>query len=393
MCAAAGESENAGPSNERTEGGPSSEYGPETFTPQTTRQPHRMPPALPLIIRAESSRAKSLRAESLRPEPPWRLPGQPGAFTDDVAMAEPRGRPPLEIHNVVTLPPPPARPVRMSGAKGWFIGVALIAGGVGGYMGAYAPRASAPERSSSLAEPERAILATAQAPARETAWDRAPVPRMTVDAVPVLRADEPAPLTISYADAGSNVSVVIAGLAPGSTLGVGTPAAANAWRLASTDLERAAIRPPRGFVGLMNLTLELRLADDTVVDRWGLQLEWSGASAPAPAVSAVSPVPAASAGSSQRHLEASDIALLMTRGAELVENGNIGAARLMFQPAAEAGEAKAALALAQTYDPLVLEKMGAKGITPDVALAQRWYEKAKTLGATAAPESLARLTR
>ena len=387
MCAAAGESENGGPSNERTEGGPSSEYGPATFTPQTTRQLHRMPPALPLLIRAESSRAKSLRAESLRPEPPWRLPGQPGAFTEDVAMAEPRGRLPLEIHNVVALPPP-ARPVRTSGAKVWFLGVALIAGGVGGYMGTYALRVSAPERSSSLAEePERAILATAQAAARETAWDRAPVPRMTVDAVPVLRADEPAPLTISYADAGSNVSVVIGGLAPGSTLGVGTPAASNAWRLASTDLERAVIRPPRGFVGLMNLTLELRLADDTVVDRWGLQLEWSGESAPAPAA------PAASAGSSQRHLDSSDIALLMKRGAELVGNGNIGAARLMFQPAAEAGEAKAALALAETYDPLVLEKMGAKGITPDVALAQRWYEKAKTLGAIAAPESLARLTR
>jgi hypothetical protein len=383
MCAAAGESENAGPSNEGTDGGPSSEYGPATFTPQTTRQPHRMPPALPLLIRAEASRAETLRSESLRSEPPWRLPGQPGAFTDDGAMAEPRGRLSLETHNVVPLPPPPARPVRTSGAKGWFIGVALIAGGVGGYMGAYAPRVSAPERSSSLAEPERAILATAQA----AAWDRAPVPRMTVDAVPVLRADEPAPLTISYADAGSNVSVVIGGLAPGSTLGVGTPAAPNAWRLASTDLERAAIRPPRGFVGLMNLTLELRLADDTVVDRWGLQLEWSGESAPAPAA------PAASAGSSQRHLDSSDIALLMKRGAELVGNGNIGAARLMFQPAAEAGEAKAALALAETYDPLVLEKMGAKGITPDVALAQRWYEKAKTLGATAAPESLARLTR
>jgi hypothetical protein len=387
MCAVAGESENGGPSNERTEGGPSSEYGPATFTPQTTRQLHRMPPALPLLIRAESSRAETLRSESLRSEPPWRLPGQPGAFADDVPMAEPRGRLPLETHNVVALPPPPARPVRMSGAKGWFIGVALIAGGVGGYMGAYAPRVSAPERSSSLAEPERAILATAQAAARETAWDRAPVPRMTVDAVPVLRADEPAPLTISYADAGSNVSVVIGGLAPGSTLGVGTPVAPNAWRLASTDLERAVIRPPRGFVGLMNLTLELRLADDTVVDRWGLQLEWSGESAPAPAA------PAASAGSSQRHLDSSDIALLMKRGAELVANGNIGAARLMFQPVAEAGEAKAALALAETYDPLVLEKMGAKGITPDVALAQRWYEKAKTLGATAAPESLARLTR
>jgi TPR repeat protein len=160
--------------------------------------------------------------------------------------------------------------------------------------------------------------------------------------------------------------------------------APNAWRLADTDLERAVIRPPGGFVGLMNLTLELRLADNTVVDRWSLQLEWSGESAFARG---------APAESSQRHLDSSDIALLMKRGAELVANGNIGAARMMFLPAAEAGEPKAALALAETYDPLVLEKLGAKGITSDAALAQRWYEKAKALGAAAAPESLVRLTR
>jgi TPR repeat protein len=130
----------------------------------------------------------------------------------------------------------------------------------------------------------------------------------------------------------------------------------------------------------MRLSLELRLADNTVADRKSLQLEWSGQSAPAPT---------ASAESAQRHLDASEIALLMKRGTEFVANGNIGAARLMFQPAAEAGEPTAAFALAETYDPAVLEKLGAKGITPDVAVAQRWYEKAKALGSTAAVSRIA----
>jgi curved DNA-binding protein CbpA len=95
--------------------------------------------------------------------------------------------------------------------------------------------------------------------------------------------------------------------------------------------------------------------------------------------------PVASAKSSQVHLDAPEIASLMNRGTEFVANGNIGAARLMFKLAAEAGEATAAFALAETYDPSVLEKLGAKGVTPDVALAQQWYEKARALGSTASP--------
>jgi hypothetical protein len=100
-----------------------------------------------------------------------------------------------------------------------------------------------------------------------------------------------------------------------------------------------------------------------------------------------------SAESSERHLDAFEIALLMKRGTEFVSNGNIGAARSMFRLAAEAGDAAAALAVAETYDPSVLEKLGAKGITPDVALAQQWYEKARALGLTASPGRLVGLTR
>jgi hypothetical protein len=311
-----------------------------------------------------------------RTEPPWKLPGQPGAFTNDAAMAERRGPHPSQAHNVAEQATY-AAPIRTAGIKGLFISIALIAGGVGGYLGAYGPRVAPPDSASTATKGDRTILPEAQVASREAPWTQTPVPRLTVDALRVWRMNEPASLTILCADVGSSANIVIEGLVPGATLLTGTLIAPNAWRLASADASRAAVRPPPGFVGVMNLILELRLDDGTVADRKSLQLEWAGESAVA-----------APTESSQRRLDASEIAMLMNRGEELVANGNIGAARMMFQPAAEAGDSAAALALAETYDPSALEKMGAKGITPNIAMAQRWYEKAKTLGSPEAPERL-----
>jgi TPR repeat protein len=62
----------------------------------------------------------------------------------------------------------------------------------------------------------------------------------------------------------------------------------------------------------------------------------------------------------------------------------------MYQRAAEAGDATAAFALAETYDPMVLAK---GGVSPDVLVARGWYERARDLGSTAAPERLERLAR
>ena len=166
---------------------------------------------------------------------------------------------------------------------------------------------------------------------------------------------------------------------------------ANAGLAAASSRARASdarVRPagtladPTVMVGVMDLTLELRLADNTVVDRKGLQLEWSARSVPAPAKS------------QPRRVEATEIALMMKNGAELMANGDIAAARMMFQRAAEAGEAKAAFSLAETYDPLVLRKLGARGaITADIAMARSWYEKAREMGSTVAPERIVRLTQ
>jgi hypothetical protein len=93
-------------------------------------------------------------------------------------------------------------------------------------------------------------------------------------------------------------------------------------------------------------------------------------------------------------LDAADVALMLKSGAEFRAHGNVAAARLMLQRAADAGDATAAFALAETYDPMVLAGLRVKGgIAPDVALAQRWYAKANALGTSAAQERLARLTR
>jgi hypothetical protein len=98
--------------------------------------------------------------------------------------------------------------------------------------------------------------------------------------------------------------------------------------------------------------------------------------------------------SKPRQYNASEISAMMRGGAQLMANGDVSGARLMYQRLAEEGEVLAALALAETYDPPVLRKSNITGaITPDVGLARSWYEKAKALGSPVAAERLERLER
>lgn len=79
---------------------------------------------------------------------------------------------------------------------------------------------------------------------------------------------------------------------------------------------------------------------------------------------------------------------LIRRAEELVASGDIAAARLILQRLAEANEQRAALLLAGTYDPLVLEKLRVYAFASDVAKARSWYEKAREMGS---PEASRRL--
>jgi hypothetical protein len=89
-----------------------------------------------------------------------------------------------------------------------------------------------------------------------------------------------------------------------------------------------------------------------------------------------------------RRLDPEDIKLLIQQGEQFVAAGDLVTARVVFQRAAEAGDAMGALALGATYDPFVLAKLGTRGIGADVEKARSWYEKARDFGSTEAPRRL-----
>src|SRR6266403_927996 len=117
-----------------------------------------------------------------------------------------------------------------------------------------------------------------------------------------------------------------------------------------------------------------------------LQGRTPSAAAPAAALPVAAP-PVAS--SPERRLDADELAALMKRAKGLIAIGDIASARLLLERAADAQEASAALLLAQTYDPAVLGAQDTRSITPDLAAARTWYQKAAQLGSSDATQGLA----
>lgn len=107
----------------------------------------------------------------------------------------------------------------------------------------------------------------------------------------------------------------------------------------------------------------------------------------APAPVAAQPAPPEPA----RTLDADTLAALMTRARSLIGVGDIAAARLLLERAADAKDATAALLLAQTYDPAVLGTSDARSVTADAVAARDWYQRAAGLGSAEARQRLAQL--
>ena len=83
---------------------------------------------------------------------------------------------------------------------------------------------------------------------------------------------------------------------------------------------------------------------------------------------------------------------MLAQGARHLEQGNISAARMFFQRAAEAGLAAGALRMGATYDPQELGRLDSlAGVTADRNEARKWYELARDLGAPDATDRLGRL--
>jgi hypothetical protein len=75
-----------------------------------------------------------------------------------------------------------------------------------------------------------------------------------------------------------------------------------------------------------------------------------------------------------------EVAKLMERASALLGQGNISAARLVLERAAETGSAQANFTLAKTYDPVILSTWGTYGTRGDATKARELYAKAHAGG-------------
>jgi hypothetical protein len=78
----------------------------------------------------------------------------------------------------------------------------------------------------------------------------------------------------------------------------------------------------------------------------------------------------------------------LRRARELVALGDVSAARLVLSRAAEGKDSRALVALAETYDPVVLRPWRVVGMRPDPDRARALYEEASGQGSKTAREHL-----
>ncbi len=208
------------------------------------------------------------------------------------------------------------------------------------------------------------------------------------------------PLGIQVTGEPFGLALEISGLPSRTTISRGRRLpGVGGWRILAADVGNAMIYLPPGFSGAVDLAVELRFFDDTVVDRGLLHFECpqtdpiKPAGAAAVSESSADKVLATAAPKDQNAIQQAtdsqrDHELLIGRSEKLLSEGDVEAARILLQPAAEARDARAALALGSTYDPIVLAILQAHGVAADVSLALDWYKKAQEFGSREAQQRL-----
>jgi hypothetical protein len=287
-------------------------------------------------------------------EPPWRRRNASTGFEGDVAIVELRARLALAPDHI------PEPVMRRAQGGGWSVAsrlacVAALAGGATFALhGLYAPQGAGPARALGLVEQlgSSALQGTAVSLKSDSLKSDSP----TRDSLKRDLAQPPQPVPPQWA--GRLPAWPAAGYRPpvhDSTIDAALPAA-----------DTVDIEVPRATGA------EIHDGENKAG-----QTETQQRALP----------PAAAAPTVNRD----EIAALVARGAKYFVAGDIAAARSVLRPAALAGDSGAALALGETYDPVILKRLGVVGLPGDLTEARSWYRKAADLGSTAAPQRLDQL--
>jgi hypothetical protein len=234
--------------------------------------------------------------------------------------------------------------------------------------------------------------------------------QFTLNVAPVMLAEpatrSPFPIQVGPSDAlVRNSFVRIRGLPTAAVLSEGHSISPGSWAVPLAGLASLGISLPVGLQGRWDASVALVTIEGSVLTEAKTVLVVGPVQLIAPQQQAEKEAPrtsVASLGRAPTALEREpvpppsskdhDRAMgLHAKGKELLEQGNIQPARMLFRRAADQGLAESALALGSTYDPVELAKLKVFGLQPDVAAARRWYDRARQLGAVEAAERLRRL--
>jgi len=303
------------------------------------------------------------------------------------------------------VPPPPPPAEKSRAGLGWTVGTFVLLVGASAFI-AYQMTDRAPADGASPLTRLASIVNPPVLPAERAT--PAPVfarPKLVVNGA---SADSPDQILLGVAVEGNTegVNAVVGGLAPGTKLSTGRQWGATGWIVPASEVANTYLRPPLGFAGTMEYTVALQLPDKSEIERQSMRLDWAAPAVQPPAQPAppeqtpvqASPAPQPAqppqaqapqqAAVETRRIDRNELDLLVKRGEELLTTGDISSARLLLRRAAEAQDARAALALAASYDPIELKRLGVYGSTPDVVAARDWYEKARQFGSREAPRRL-----
>lgn len=174
----------------------------------------------------------------------------------------------------------------------------------------------------------------------------------------------------------------------------------DAWAVSLREINDLTLIPPNGWEGVMELDVVLvrdknaPFERQTIIivvkpDDFAERIVTAETSAPATASTELDNKPALPRLTSEMSPE--DNAMLQ-RGDQLLETGDVAAARLFFTRLAKKGLAMGALRMARTYDPEFLGSMRTAGLQPDLQQARVWYQKASELGSQDAIRRLSTLS-
>jgi hypothetical protein len=242
-------------------------------------------------------------------------------------------------------------------------------------------------------------------------------PTITLAATITAKAQSQVPLPISVGPASSiprNIFIKIRGLPPAVALSEGHSLGPGAWTVPLRALPGLKIVVPAAMQDKTEFVVTLMAVDGAELDEKRSTLvvhdparpdQQSGIRAP-PAINmlGVSPsqpkpperparlAPPQVGTPAANNPQDREWALKLAKeGDRHLAQGNVAAARQVYEMAAEAGLAQAAMALAATYDAAELARLNVRGIEPNAKEAHRWYELARVLGAGEAEQRLRRL--